>query len=135
MLIFHTKIILNRALGFVLTEGMIFEELPMKVVVTYLIQAAFRLRLIPDPWKEAEVLIIRKQGNLLNDVSSYMPISLLTVIPELSGRLNSKSMEPLFERSQLVSEYHFGFREWLSTILQVHRNTNLVEKTLEEKDL
>jgi hypothetical protein len=68
--------------GFNLIAGEILKQLPKKGVVKLnrLINASFRLKYMPQVWKIAEVTMIPKPGNPLNEVTSQRPISLLPVV-------------------------------------------------------
>lgn len=129
------KINVKKAPGYDLVTGGILKQLPRKALVklTNLINAAFRLKHVPDIWKVAEVIMIPKQGKSPYDAKSYRPISLLPVMSKLFEKLLFKRMKPIIERKNLIPNHQFGFREKHSTIEQVHRITNVIEKALEEK--
>lgn len=59
--------------------------MPKKVIImlTYLIDAAFRLKYVPGVWKIAEIVMLPKSGKPPNEAKSYRPISLLLIISEL----------------------------------------------------
>lgn len=65
--------------------GQILKELPRKgiVMLTYLINTAFRLKYVPMQWKVAEMIIMPKLGKSLNDKKSYRPIFLLPLISKI----------------------------------------------------
>lgn len=44
-----------------------------------------------------------------------------------------KRLRPVIERKKLIPNHQFGFRQKHSTLDQVHRITNIIEKALEEK--
>lgn len=123
--------------GFDLISGEILHHLPRKALVklTTLINAALRLKYVPDLWKVAEVIMIPKPGKPPQDASSYRPISLLPIMSKLFEKLLLKRLKPIIETQNLIPEHQFGFREKHSTIDQVHRITNVIEKTLEEKNV
>ena len=76
----------KKAPGFDLITGEILKQLPRKgmVLLTYLFNAAFRLKHVPRCWKVAEVTMLPKPGKQPNDVKSYRPryrpISLLPIV-------------------------------------------------------
>lgn len=121
--------------GFDLITGEIMKNLPLKAIVkiTKIINAAFRLKYVPDLWKVAEVILIPKPGKPPQDVTSYRPISLLPVMSKLFEKLFLKQLKPIIAEKNLIPDYQFGFREKHSTIEQVHRITNIIENTLENK--
>lgn len=86
------------------------------VILTYLINVAFRLRRIPDAWKMAEVIMIPKPGKSLNETASYRPISLLPIVSKLFEKLLLKRLKPIIEIKNLIPAHQFGFRNKHSTI-------------------
>lgn len=125
----------KKAPGFDLITGEVLKQLSKKAIVklTTLINASFRLKYVPQMWKIAEVIMILKPGKPPYEVSSYRPVSLLPVISKLYEKLLLKRLKPIIEAKNLIPAHQFGFRENHSTIDQVHRITDIIEKTLEEK--
>ena len=125
----------KKAPGYDLITGRIMKELPRRGIVklTHLINAAFRLHYVPMQWKVAEVIMIPKPGKPPNDKTSYRPISLLPMISKIFEKLLLRRLRPIIEERNLVPNHQFGFRNKHSTIDQVHRITNILEKALEEK--
>jgi retron-type reverse transcriptase len=77
--------------------------------------------------------MIPKSGENLNEVESYRPISLLPIMSKLFEKLILKRLKPIIAEKHLVPTHQFGFRENPSTIDQVHRNTDIIGKTFENK--
>lgn len=125
----------KKAPGFDLITGEVLKQLPRKAILklTHLINAAFRLKYVPRLWKVAEVIMILKPGKPPHEVTSYRPISLLPVMSKLFEKLLLKRLKPILEEKNLIPPHQFGFREKHSTTDQVHRITNIIEKSLEEK--
>lgn len=121
--------------GYDLITGELLQNLPRKAIVklTTLINATFRLKHVPNMWKVAEVIMIPKPGKPPREVTSYRPISLLPIIAKLFEKLLLRRLKPIIEDRELIPNYQFGFREKHSTIDQIHRITNVIEKALEEK--
>jgi hypothetical protein len=103
------------------------------VKLTSLINASIRINYIPDAWKTAEVIMIPKPGKNLSEVESYLPISLLPIMSKLFEKLTLKHLKPIIAEKHLVPMHQFGSRKNHSTIDQVHRITDIIEKTLENK--
>ena len=125
----------KKAPGFDLITGEILKQLPKKGIIklTTIINAAIRLKYVPQLWKFAEVIMVPKPGKPPNDISSYRPISLLPVMSKLFEKIFLKQIKSIIERRNLIPSHQFGFRDKHSTIDQVHRITNIIEKSLEEK--
>jgi len=77
--------------------------------------------------------MLLKPGKPPEKVTSYIPISLLPSLSKLFEKLLLKRLKPIIEVKQLIPEHQFGFRSKHSTIEQVHRVTNIINKALEEK--
>jgi hypothetical protein len=72
-------------------------------------------------------------GKNLSEVESYRPISLLLIMSKLFEKLILKHLKPTIAEKHLVPTHQFGFRKNHSTIEQVHRITDIIEKSLENK--
>jgi hypothetical protein len=110
-------------------------QLPRKAIakLTYIYNAAFRLKYVPSYWKTAEVIMIQKPGKPATEAASYRPISLLAVLSKLLKKLVLKRFKTILDEKQIISTHQSGFRIKHSTIHQVHRITTVIENTLEEK--
>lgn len=127
----------NKAPGYDLINGRVLKELPKKAMVKLLqlTNAALRLAYVPTQWKVAEVIMIPKPGKPPNEKKSYRPISLLPIISKIFEKLLLKRMLPIIEEKRLIPDHQFGFRNNHSTIDQVYRITNEIEKAFEEKKI
>ena len=121
--------------GYDLINGVVLKHLPRKGVlkITNIINASFRLQYMPQLWKVADVIMIPKPGKAPTEVTSYRPISLLPVISKIFERIFLARLKPIIEDKHLIPNHQFGFREQHSTIDQIHRITNVIENSLEEK--
>ncbi|CAB0007164.1 unnamed protein product [Nesidiocoris tenuis] len=125
----------KKAPGYDLITGQILKYLPRKAIVkiTQIINAAIKLRYVPQLWKLAEVIMILKPGKPPEEVSSYRPISLLPVLSKLFEKLIHKRLIKVVAERKLIPAHQFGFRHKHSTIDQVHRITYIIEQALENK--
>ena len=123
--------------GYDLITAQILKELPPTALLKLklIINACFKQRYVPHHWKIAEIIVIPKQGKPLSEVTSYRPISLLPLFSKLFEKLLLKRLDPIIEQRKLIPTHQFGFRNKHSTIDQVHRITNVIEKALEEKQI
>lgn len=128
---------IGKAPGYDLLTGEILKQLPKKAIVklTHLFNAVIRLRHVPSAWKVAEVIMLPKPGKPPNEAKSYRPISLLPIISKLMERLLLRRMTPIIESRNLIPDHQFGFRCKHSTVDQVHRITDIIEKALEDKQI
>lgn len=124
-----------KAPGYDLITGQVIKELPDVGVrkLLHIINATFRKKYVPRQWKVAEVIMIQKPDKPPNDRKSYRPISLLPVTSKLLEKLLLKRLKIIIEQRNLIPQHQFGFREKHSTIEQVHRITDVIENTLENK--
>jgi hypothetical protein len=64
---------------------------------------------MPQVWKIAEVILAPKPGKQLNKVTSYKPISLLSVVPKLFEKLLLKRLKIIIKRKDVIPMHLFGF--------------------------
>lgn len=121
--------------GYDLISGRVMKELPEVAFqkLQYIINACFKLKYVPRHWKIAEVIVIPKPGKPPMEVTSYRPISLLPIMSKIFEKLLLKRLDRIIKQRNLIPTHQFGFRNKHSTIDQVHRITNIIEKTFEEK--
>lgn len=121
--------------GFDLVTIDMLKQLPRKAILklTHLINASFRLKHVPKQWKIAEIITLPKPGKPPEQVGSFRPISLLPVVSKVFEKLLLKRLKPIIETENLLPSHQFGFRNKHSTIDQVHRITDDIEKALEDK--
>ena len=95
----------KKAPGFNLITGTLLKELPRKgvVMLTYLFNAAIRLKYVPDMWKVAEIIMIAKSGKPDHYVKSYRPVSLLPIISKLFEKLLLKRLRTIIKKRKLNS--------------------------------
>ena len=77
--------------------------------------------------------MIAKPGKPTNEISSYRQISLLPILSKLLKKLFLNRLKPIIARDKLIPSHQFGFREHHSTVDQIHRATDTIEKALESK--
>ena len=125
----------SKAPGFDTITSAIFKNMCRKGVVklTNLVNAAIRLNYVPMSWKVSEIIMIPKPGKNHSLVESYRPIALLPMMSKIFEKIIAKRLNNVIEKYQLIPNHQFGFRCNHSTIDQVHRITNLIEKSLEDK--
>jgi hypothetical protein len=84
---------------------MLTYNIPKKrlVMLTYIFSAMLRLNFWPIPLKTAEIMLIIKPGKDPKELSSYRPISLLSIINKLFEKL-------VLRRLNRDPPHHFGFR-------------------------
>lgn len=123
--------------GYDLINGEILKKLSRKGIVklTNLINAALRLKHVPMCWKVAEVVMVPKPGKLVNEVSSYRSISLLTIKSKVFEKILAIRTKIYIEKKKLIPNHQFGFRNKHTTNEQVYRITDITEKALEEEKI
>lgn len=126
---------IGKAPGFDLITGMILKNMCRKglLKLTNIINAAIRLKYVPSAWKVSEIIMIPKPGKNHTLVESYRPIALLPIMSKLYEKLIASRLRAVMDKYDLIPNHQFGFRCSHSTIDQVHRITNVIEKSLEEK--
>ena len=70
---------------------------------------------IPDAWRLATVIPIKKEGKDGLDPSHYRPISLTSCLCKLMERITSRRLQWYLEKENSIAEKQFGFRKRHST--------------------
>lgn len=123
--------------GFDLITAVVLKNLPKKAVkfLVRLLNAAIKLRHFPSTWKVAEIIMLPKPGKPLNEVKSYRPISLLPMISKLFEIIILTRTQLYIDRCKIIPNHQFGFRKKHSTVDQIHRITDVIEKVFERKEV
>jgi hypothetical protein len=69
----------------------------------------------------------------MEDRSFYRPISLLPIMSKVFEKLLLDRLLPIITERGLISNRQFGFRQHHSTIEQIHRVTQVINQTIDEK--
>ena len=77
----------------------------------------------PDDWKMARVLPIFKSGDK-DDIGNYRPISIISAIAKVFGRLVHDQFYTYLSSNQLINPYQSGFRSTFSTLTSLLESTN-----------
>lgn len=119
--------------GYDLIDAKLLKQLPRKAVifVTTIFNACLKLSIFPAHWKIAQVIMVPKPGKPPHETSSYRPISLLPVMGKLLERILLNRMRIYLK--DVIPPHQFGFREKHGTIEQIHRITDTISRTLENK--
>jgi hypothetical protein len=105
----HTNV--RKTPGYDLISGKVLKELPKKAItlLTILYNSMLRLSYCPSLWKFAQIIMVPKPGKSVNDVTSYRPISLLSIPSKVFEKLLLKSFRSDVDLSALFPDYQFGF--------------------------
>jgi hypothetical protein len=77
--------------------------------------------------------MIVKPGKDPTEISSYHPISLLSVLSKVFEKLILRRINKDLRPDEWIPHHQFGFRQGHSTIQQIHHVTNIINKALEER--
>ena len=77
----------------------------------------------PDDWKMAKVMPIYKHGKITK-LSSYRPISIISIVGKMFGRIVHDQFYSYLINNELLSEYQSGFRLTYSTVTALLETTN-----------
>jgi hypothetical protein len=80
-------------------------------------------------WKVAQIIMIPKPGKLLEQASSYRPISLLPTMRKIFEKAMLKRLRPIPEENRILPDHQFGFGHKHSTTEQVRRITEIIKGT------
>jgi hypothetical protein len=128
---------LKKAPGLDQVTPKMLKELPQKgiVLLTYIFNGIIRTSYCPKQFKISQIITIVKPWKDSTEIASYSyrPISLLSVLSKgfenLILRLINKDLRP----DEWMPHHQFGFCQGHSTIQQIHRVTNIINKALEDK--
>uniref|UniRef100_A0A2S2QCP3 Putative RNA-directed DNA polymerase n=1 Tax=Sipha flava TaxID=143950 RepID=A0A2S2QCP3_9HEMI len=93
-----------------------------------------RLFHFPLIFKFSIVILIHKPGKPKHLQSSYRPISLLPVLAKLFEKMILKRIRPIINSKNIIPHTQFGFRSCHSTIHQIHRLTDKIQTSFENKE-
>ena len=77
----------------------------------------------PNDWKMTRVLPIFKSVDK-DDVGNYRPISIISAIAKVFGRLVHDQFYTYLSSNQLINPYQSGFRSTFSTLTSLLESTN-----------
>lgn len=111
------------------------KELPLKCykLLTHIYNAVLHLKYFPTQWKVSQIIMILKPGKEAEKAESYRPISLLPILSKVFEKLLLLRLNPIIEDRAIIPKHQFGFRCFHSTIEQVHRIVNEINRSFEEK--
>ncbi|KAL4098606.1 hypothetical protein QTP88_023174 [Uroleucon formosanum] len=126
----------RKSLGYDLITNKILQHLPNKtlLLLTFIYNSMLRLSHFPQIWKFSIVILIHKPGKPKHLPSSYRPISLLPVLAKLFEKIIIKRIRPLIHSNNIIPHIQFGFRASHSTIHQIHRITDKIQTSFENKE-
>lgn len=102
-------------------------------IVQHLVRIIFLTGEYPSELKKAEVIIIHK-GGLLDELSNYRPISLLSVIDKLVEQIIVEQLKNHLEQNGLLAQQQYGFRSGRGTQQAVCQLQTYVQEALENGD-
>ena len=89
--------------------------------------------IIPDIWKKAVVIPIKKEGKPGNRPESYRPISLTSCICKLMERIVNARLMWYLENNHLIADEQAGFRQCRSTEDQITYIAQAIEDAFQEE--
>ena len=101
--------------------------------ILFIFNAILRTGYFPSTWKLSEIVMIPKPGKDVTQVTSYRPISLLSIFSKLFEKLLLESLLLHLNNNNSIPNHQFGFRRKHGTIEQVHRITTLIRRGFESK--
>jgi hypothetical protein len=121
------RVKVNKASGPDQVSARALKSLPDKgiLALTSLVNATLTLKHYPHTWKEAQVVLIRKPKTGGTKTSDYRPISLLSVAGKICERIIESRLRDSVDREKLLPVEQHGFRPKHSSVHQLMR---VVEK-------
>jgi hypothetical protein len=117
--------------GYLVTVALL-QELPQKGkrASAQIYNAILRLEYFPRYWKIGQIIMIVKSGKNPTEVTSYRPISLLTLLSKILEKILPRRMTPILTAKQLLPDNQFGFRPQHGTIEQEHKLVRKIHEAL-----
>ncbi len=100
--------------------------------LTLIFNQAITLSSLPDEWKMAKVVPLYKSGQR-NIPGNYRPISVLPAISNIMERILNEQLYNYLTKSELLSDFQFGFRKFHSTATALLDCTNEWYMNLDRK--
>jgi len=88
---------------------------------------------MPLQWKVSVIILSLKPSKPPDIPSSYQPVSLLPFFPKLCEKFIIKRISQLVNDKNIIPHTQFGFRNKHSTIHQIHRLTDAIAYSFENK--
>ena len=104
-----------------------------KYVLKKIFNASWKLGKLPQAWKNAIMIPIKKDGKPANKPASYRPISLTSCLGKLLERIINSRLMYYLEKNHLLSDEQAGFRKCRSTEDQITYIAQKVEDAFQEK--
>ena len=100
-----------------------FRHLPTRAIqhLTLLFHSILKFGYFATIWKAAKVIPIHKQNKPPTDANSYRPISLLSSISKLLGRIIASRLNTFVNQNHLIPDIQFSFRKIPSKVSQLGR--------------
>lgn len=125
----------KKAPGYDLITNIILKNLPNSAILalTNIFNRCLDLGHFPQTWKHALIMPISKPGKNKTSPGSYRPISLLSTISKLFEKVIQKRLSLFINKNNIIPKFQYGFRAKHSTIHQLSRLTQIIEKGFETK--
>ena len=91
--------------------------------LTAIFNRSLSMGIYPNDWKMARVLPVFKSGDK-TDLGNYRPISIISAIAKVFGRLVYDQFYTYLTSNQLINTYQSGFRSTYSTLTSLLESTN-----------
>ena len=101
-------------------------------VITFLINQCILTNVIPNDWKSATVIPIKKVNNC-KSVNELCPISLLHLPCKLLEKIIYSQCVKYLKENRYFDENQFGFQENCSTISAISELTDDISSAIEKK--
>jgi hypothetical protein len=93
--------------------------------LTAIFNRSLSMGIYPDDWKMAiECCPSSKAEKRVYDRGNYRPISIISAIAKVSGRLVYDKFYTYLTSNQLINSYQSGFRPTYSTLTSLQETTN-----------
>ena len=99
-------------------------------LICHIINMTFDTSIIPLGWKHAVITLLYKEGDR-NLASNYRPISILSAISKIMGKMVHSQVYEHLRVHNLLSEAQFGFRKYHSTATCMLQLMDIIYKNID----
>lgn len=89
--------------------------------------------LIPQEWKNIEVIPIKKPKKDPNDAKSYRLISLIVVIAKIFNNILKNRLEEFITVREILTDFTYGFRKGRSTVNCLNLLNSMISEAIKDK--
>jgi len=118
-------------------DGIMYEMLThlpksVKEFLLKIVNKIWETGILPESWRVALIIPVKKPGKLSTDPSSYRPIALTSCVCKLMEKMINNRLVWFLETNNLISPHQYGFRKNRSTLDPLLKLSNEIQRGFAE---